>query len=122
MSILFIIISSVPCSVPEGKQVISSQTFPRLVGWGGESTAEGPLDFHQSLEQLVLMTFQPFGNILSLSIDSESELLLVNDPVRFPWKVILKLEGSLGLYKRAFTRISLFFQLSNPTLKRKASH
>lgn len=57
-------------SVPEGKQVISSQTFPKV--GGGETRAEEPLDFHQSLEQLLLVTSQSFRNMLSLSTNMES--------------------------------------------------
>lgn len=53
-------------SVHEGKQVISSQTLPKV--GGGETRAEEPLDFHQSLEQLLLMTSQSFRNMLSLSL------------------------------------------------------
>lgn len=53
-------------SVHEWKQVISSQTLPKV--GGGETRAEEPLDFHQSLEQLLLMTSQSFRNMLSLSL------------------------------------------------------
>lgn len=60
-------------------RIIKSQTLPRV--GGGLVHGRGPLDFCQSLEQLMVMTSESFKNMCSLSTDMESELLLVNDPV-----------------------------------------
>lgn len=60
-------------------RIVKSQTLPRV--GGGLVHGRGPLDFYQSLEQLMVMTSESFKNMCSLSTDMESELLLVNDPV-----------------------------------------